>query len=200
MSIIVETLTSSTLEAALPALAQLRITVFRDWPYLYEGSLDYEKSYIAGFAASEDSVIVAARDGDQIVGAATAAPLRGHTDSFVPLFEEHGFNPDTIFYFGESVLLPAYRGRGIGHAFFDWRENHARKVSGPKAAYTRSAFCAVIRPQDHPLRPKDYRPLDPFWIKRGYHKVDGMVGSLTWKDIDEPDATAKPMQFWMKLL
>ncbi len=200
MSITVETLTGSVLEKALPALARLRITVFRDWPYLYEGSLDYEESYIAGFAASEDSVIVAARDGDEIVGAATAAPLRGHTDSFVPLFVAHGFNPDTIFYFGESVLLPAYRGRGIGHAFFDWRENHARKVSGQKAAYTRSAFCGVVRPQDHPLRPKDYRPLDAFWIKRGYHKVDGMVGSLTWKDIDEPEATPKPMQFWMKLL
>lgn len=200
MSIIVETLTGSTLEKALPSLAQLRIAVFRDWPYLYEGTFAHEQEYMASFAASEDAVIVAARDGDQIVGAATAVPLREHTDSFVPLFEAHGINPDTVFYFGESVLLPAYRGRGIGHAFFDWRENQARKASGSKAAYTRSAFCGVIRPPDHPLRPRDYRPLDAFWTKRGYRKVDGMIGSFTWKDIDEPAATPKPMQFWMKLL
>ncbi len=200
MSVVVETLTGSTLEQALPALAKLRITVFRAWPYLYEGALEYEAHYLSRFAAADDAVIVAARDGDEIVGAATAAPLRGHTDSFVPLFEAHGFNPDTIFYFGESVLLPGYRGRGIGHAFFDWRENHARKVSGQKATYTRSAFCGVIRPQDHPMRPEGYRPLDAFWTKRGYHKVDGMIGSLTWKDLDQTEETAKPMQFWMKLL
>lgn len=200
MSITVETLTGSTLEQALPALARLRITIFRDWPYLYDGSLDYEEHYLAGFAASEDAVIVAARDVDEIVGAATAAPLCGHTESFVPLFAAHGFNPDRVFYFGESVLLPEYRGRGVGHAFFDWRENHVRRASGPRAAYTRSAFCGVIRPDDHPMRPREYRPLDAFWIKRGYHKVDGMIGSLTWRDLGETEETAKPMQFWMKLL
>jgi hypothetical protein len=28
----------TTLEAAVPALARLRITVFGDWPYLYDGA------------------------------------------------------------------------------------------------------------------------------------------------------------------
>ena len=37
-------LTGNNLESALLPLAELRIRVFRDWPYLYEGSLDYEKN------------------------------------------------------------------------------------------------------------------------------------------------------------
>ena len=200
MSVVIETLTGDALERALPHLARLRIKVFREWPYLYEGSMDYEQRYLAEFAKSEGSVIVAARDGGEIIGAATAAPLRGHTESFVPLFEQHGYDPDRVFYFGESVLMREYRGKGIGHAFFDWREDHARKATGPKGPYEYTSFCAVIRPSDHPLKPAHYRPLDPFWTKRGYRKVEGMIGNLAWQDIDQPEETEKPMQFWIRPL
>ena len=47
----------------LPDLARLRITVFRDWPYLYDGTLDYEQEYLAKFAAAKGAVCVIARDG-----------------------------------------------------------------------------------------------------------------------------------------
>jgi GNAT superfamily N-acetyltransferase len=158
MTLAVEPLTGSALQSALPALAMLRITVFREWPYLYDGSLEYEQNYLAHFAAAKDAMIVAVRDGDEIVGGSTAAPLRGHTEEFVPLFEAHGFDPERIFYFGESVLLRNYRGRGLGHAFFDHREVHARACAGPKGPYSETTFCAVIRPDDHPLKPPGSPP------------------------------------------
>ena len=200
MSITVETLTGSSLDRALPAVARLRLTVFRDWPYLYDGTLSHEQDYIAAFAASDGAVIVAARDGEEIVGVATASPLRAHTEAFVPLFEAKGYDPDTVFYFGESVLLSQYRGHGIGHAFFDAREEAARASTGPKGPFAYTSFCGVIRPDNHPRRPKEYRPLDAFWMKRGYGKVDGLIGSFGWKDIDSDVQTVKPMQFWIKPL
>ncbi len=67
-----------------------------------------------------------------------------------------------------------------------------------KRGYKYSAFCGVIRPADHPLRPAVYSPLDPFWIKRGYRKADGMIASFRWKDIDQPEETDHPMQFWIR--
>jgi GNAT superfamily N-acetyltransferase len=200
VTIKVETLTGPELKRALPALAKLRITVFREWPYLYDGTLQYEQDYMSRFAAAQGAMIAAAWDGDQVIGTATAAPLRGHTEEFVPLFAAAGFDPDRIFYFGESVLLAAYRGRGLGHAFFDHREQHARVSTGAKGPYSHTAFCGVVRPDDHPLRPADYRRLDAFWTKRGYVKAEGMIGSYTWKDIGQPEETAKPMQFWTRPL
>lgn len=200
MTIAIEPLTGAALATALPALAQLRITVFRDWPYLYDGTLDYEQDYLAKFAKARDAVVVAARDGQDIVGVATASPLREHTDKFAPLFTKHGFDPNRIFYFGESVLLAAYRGRGIGHAFFDHRETQARKCSANGKPFTHAAFCGVVRPADHPARPANYVPLDAFWAKRGYVKQAGMLGAYTWQDIGEASETEKPMQFWMKPL
>ncbi len=131
-----------------------------------------------------------------MIGAATAAPLLGHQDEFAEPFRMRGLGVSKIFYLGESVLLRPYRGRGLGHAFFDEREAHARDMGD----YAMTTFCAVVRPDNHPLKPKDYVPLDAFWRKRGYEKVDGMIASFSWKDIDQPTETVKPMQFWAKAL
>lgn len=196
MTIRVVALTGDDIAPVLPALARIRIAVFRDWPYLYDGSLAYEERYLAKLAAAEGAIVVAACDGEEIVGCATAAPMAEVEAQSAEPFRRRGMDIARIFYCGESVLLPAWRGRGLGHAFFDHREAQARKAGG----FTHVAFCAVVRGDDHPLRPKDYVPLDAFWARRGYTKADGLVCRLAWKDIDQPVQTEKPMQFWMRAL
>lgn len=196
MTVTVETLSGAAFANSLDDLARLRITVFRDWPYLYVGSMPYEQKYLDKFAATDGAIIAAARDGDRIVGCATAAPLLGHQPEFAEPFLKAGYDPRSIVYFGESVLLATYRGRGIGHAFFDHREAAARRVPG----VTHTAFCGVIRPATHPARPNDYVSLDAFWSKRGYAKVPGLIASYDWIDVGMHEKTAKPMQFWMRAL
>ncbi|HET6321337.1 MAG TPA: GNAT family N-acetyltransferase [Hyphomicrobium sp.] len=196
MALEVKSLTGEEINAVLPALARLRIAVFRDWPYLYDGTLDYEEKYLATFAAAPGAVCIIAKDGDDIVGASTAAPMIEHADEFAEPFEKAGFDLNRIFYCGESVLLKSHRGHGLGHAFFDGREAHARKLGG----FTHSTFCRVVRPDDHPLKPADYVPLDGFWKKRGYAPVEGLIATYDWKDIDQPGETTHQMQFWMKPL
>lgn len=188
-------LTGAALDAALGDVARLRIAVFRDWPYLYDGDLDYERRYLAAFRASPQAVVVGAYDGNTLVGAATAAPLSDHADDFAQAFDGTGVNIADVFYCAESVLLDDYRGQGVGHRFFDAREEAARAFG-----YRKSAFCAVQRPDDHPLRPADYRPLDTFWRKRGYAPLDGAVARFTWQDVDADAPTAKPLQVWIKSL
>lgn len=192
----VKSLTGEAIRAILPDLARLRIIVFRDWPYLYDGSLDYEESYLTKFAAAPGAVVIAAYDGSEMVGASTGAPMIEHAEEFGEPFRKAGYDISKIFYCGESVLLKSHRGHGLGHAFFDGREGHARKLGG----FTHSTFCRVIRPDDHPLKPADYAPLDPFWRKRGYEPLEGIVATYDWKDIDQPVETTHQMQFWMKAL
>ncbi|MEZ5753098.1 MAG: GNAT family N-acetyltransferase, partial [Paracoccaceae bacterium] len=67
----VEALTGLALVAALDDVARLRITVFRDWPYLYNGDLDYEKTYLAPYRDNPRAVVAGAFDDDRLVGAAT---------------------------------------------------------------------------------------------------------------------------------
>lgn len=195
MTLRVEPLTGAALARGLPAVARLRIAVFRSFPYLYDGSLEYEAGYLSKLAAAPDSIIVAAIDGEEIIGCATAAPLAEVEGEFSEPLLATGYDIGRVLYCGESVLLPQYRGRGLGHAFFDRREAHGRALG-----LERSTFCAVVRPDDHPLKPAGYVPLDAFWKKRGYAKVDGMLGSFAWKDIDQAEETSKPMQYWMREL
>lgn len=195
MAVTVETLPTARIGEAIDALARLRIAVFREWPYLYEGDAGYERSYLADFAAAPDAVLVLARDGDTIVGAATASPMTAQSAEIQAPFLRAGKDTSAMFYFGESVLLPGYRGQGIGHAFFDHREAGARAAGASVAS-----FCAVQRPADHPLRPQGYRPLDTFWAKRGYARVEGLTTRFDWLDIGEVQETAHVMQFWARTL
>ncbi|QJD68293.1 GNAT family N-acetyltransferase [Xanthomonas campestris pv. badrii] len=178
-SLSVEAVSGNAVLPYLDAVAQLRIAVFRAWPYLYDGDADYERSYLAAYAASPQSVFVLARDGDAVIGASTGLPLLDDSDAFHTPFRAAGIDPACVFYFGESVLLPAYRGRGIGHAFFDHREAHARALGG--VALT--AFCSVDRAPDDPRKPADYRPNDAFWRKRGYAPQPHMQVRLAWAEL-----------------
>lgn len=192
----VTSVTGQDIYKILPDLARLRIVVFRDWPYLYDGTLEYEQTYLEKFAAAKGAVVITACDGDDMVGASTGAPMIEHADEFGEPFRRAGYDISKIFYCGESVLLKSHRGHGLGHAFFDGREAQAHRLGG----FTHSTFCRVIRPDDHPLKPADYAPLDPFWTKRGYAPVPGVIATYDWKDVDQPAETTHPMQFWMKAL
>ena len=192
-TVVIERVTGAAITPFLAPLAELRIRVFREYPYLYAGTLEYERRYLGTYATSQESLIVIARDGDQIVGAATAMPLHLHPDDVAPPIIAAGFTPSAVIYFGESVLDRAYRGRGIGHAFFDEREDHARTVG-----FRTATFCEVERPAGHPRRPLDYVPHDAFWGKRGYLKRPGVRTLFSWQDIDATEETEHPMVFWTK--
>ncbi|QWN00222.1 GNAT family N-acetyltransferase [Xanthomonas sp. MLO165] len=178
-SLIVETVRGTQVLPHLAAVAQLRIAVFRAWPYLYDGDADYERGYLAAYAASPDSVFVLARDGDAVIGASTGLPLLDDSEAFHAPFRAAGIDPASVFYFGESVLLPDYRGQGIGHAFLDQREAHARALG----RFALTAFCAVERAENDPRKPADHRPNDVFWRKRGYAPQADMRVQLAWAEL-----------------
>ena len=191
----IQTVSGAEVLPWLDAVASLRIEVFRDFPYLYDGELDYERRYLATYAQSASSLFVLALDGERVVGASTGIPLADADLEFQIPFIEQGIPVDSVFYFGESVLLRDYRGHGLGHHFFDAREKFAKALGK-----TITAFCAVERPEKHPLRPQDYTSLERFWQQRGYNKKTAMQTSYEWLDVGEPDPTDKPMIFWFKEL
>jgi GNAT superfamily N-acetyltransferase len=180
----------------LPDLARLRIQVFRDFPYLYDGSYEYEEKYLKTYTDCPDSVIVLVLDGDRVIGATTGLPMDAETPEFRKPFLEHGYDPGKIFYCGESVLLKEYRGRGIYPRFFEEREGHARALG----RFDLCCFCCVQRPENHPRRPADYQPLDRIWSKFGYVRHPEINTTYTWKDLDEAGESPKPMVFWLKSL
>ncbi len=179
----------------LEDVARLRIGVFSAWPYLYEGSFEYERQYLAAYARSGDSLFVLAFDDGEVVGASTGLPLADETTEFQKPFAEQGMSVESVFYFGESVLLSEYRGRGIGHAFFDNREAHARALG----RFQWTAFCSVDRDASDVRRPDVYRPNDAFWSKRGYLRRSGMTMYMPWEEAGCGEVV-HPLTFWLREL
>ncbi|MEO5714826.1 MAG: GNAT family N-acetyltransferase [Luteolibacter sp.] len=180
----------------LDALGGLRIRVFREYPYLYDGSLEYERDYLKIYQESAGSlVVIVTGPRGEAVAATTCLPMIEEAPEFQAPFIAQGFDLGEIMYFGESIALTEWRGRGLGKEFFLRREAHARRM-GLKF----TTFCAVDRAADHPLRPADYRPLDDFWKSRGYVKQPSLQTSFTWKEIGEERESPKTMTFWMKSL
>jgi hypothetical protein len=116
--VVVERVRGAAIEPYLDDLAALRIEVFREYPYLYEGTPEYEQRYLRAYSESPRSVVVLARERGHVVGASTAMPLAEHSEQVAPALAAAGYEPATVYYFGESVLRASYRGRGLGHAFF----------------------------------------------------------------------------------
>ncbi len=188
-------LKGAELEAHLDDVARLRIAVFRDWPYLYDGTLEYERAYLATYRDNPGALLVGAFDGGVLVGASTSTLMEDHAEGFRKPLEQIGIAVSDILYGAESVLLPAYRNQGHGHHFFDLREAHARALGRSHVA-----FCSVRRPDDHPMRAPHYRSNDAFWRGRGYAPLDGVLAHFSWRDLGETAETEKPLQFWMRKL
>jgi GNAT superfamily N-acetyltransferase len=194
--IAVETFSGPEVAPYLADVAALRIDVFRDWPYVYEGDHEYEANYLATYAASRESLFVLAFDRGKVVGASTGIPLEDETSAFKQPFFTRSIPYADVFYFGESVLLAEYRGQGLGHRFFDERERYARRLG----RFAMTAFCTVERADDDPRRPPTYRPNDLFWSRRGYQRQTDMFCRVDWRECGADAAIAHRLRFWLRPL
>ena len=135
------------------------------------------------------------RSAELAVQNVTSSPLARLAAASAPS-ERPDWSGFRLFYSGESVLLPEYRGRGLGRRFFQEREAHVRALG----RFETVCFCAVQRPAHHPRRPVDYQPLDALWTRQGFVKHPELCATFSWRDLDEAAESPKPMVFWLKSL
>ena len=182
------------LEPWIDTLGGLRIAIFREFPYLYEGDLKYEREYLRGYLNCPRSLVVFAQDAaGRTIGATTCMPMADESEGFRGPFERAGVPTDDVLYLGESIVLPEFRGGGLGGEFFARREAHARRLG-----LRTTAFCAVDRPADHPARPAAHRPLDDFWTRQGYRRRPELQAVFPWKEVGEEQESPKTLTFWTK--
>lgn len=179
----------------LPEIARLRITIFREFPYLYKGSEDIETKYLQAYAEAPDACVFVVRDGETIIGAVTGVPLSGEPAAFTASFAAGPYPLDTIYYLGEVLFLPGYRGQGLGSQLLKELADHVRSLG----RYRHLACATIERPEDHPLRPSDYHPIDGLLIRAGLIRHPELHVTLPWPDLDG-NVTENTMVFWIKEL
>jgi GNAT superfamily N-acetyltransferase len=188
-------LTGSAVGPCLEALASLRIDIFREYPYLYEGSREYELNYLRLYMEAPDAFVISVNDAGSMVGAATGISLCHENQDLIDPLAGTSYPVAETFYVGELLYYPAYRNRGLGMSLIAMIEEHVRSLGN-----FRYLTCAtVVRSDDHPLRPKEYVPIDRFLDRIGFRDLPGITTSFTWKEIDGI-SREHPMQFWVKEL
>jgi GNAT superfamily N-acetyltransferase len=178
----------------IPEVAKLRIEVFAEYPFLYQGSEEYEKRYLNKFLIMKEAIVVVAFHDNSIIGISTGYPLIYDLETLQQVLISAHRDPKDYFCFGESILKKSYRGLGIGNVFFDEREAHVQTLGN----YSYLCFYTILRPEDDPRRPPDYHSLVPFWEKRGFVKHPELIGEIPYQEIGEAEETPKQLIFWIK--
>jgi ribosomal protein S18 acetylase RimI-like enzyme len=112
----------------IDAIAKLRMTNFRDYPYSYEGDMALEKKYLSMYQNSKDSFFIIAKDGDKVIGAITGMPLHESADDCTEVYLEKNIPTIGIYYVGEIIVLNEYRDQGLGHKMWTEFENQVRAL------------------------------------------------------------------------
>jgi GNAT superfamily N-acetyltransferase len=175
----------------IEALGRFRIEVFSEYPYLYEGSLEYERKYLGRYARNPDSFLIMIDDKDGLVGVCTGVPLLEESLEFRKLFVEEELHE--VYYIGEVMVRADCRGRGIGTNLL---ATALSTIDSEK--YKTICLAAVDRGGNHPSRPARYTPPDSLWRKLGFAKYENLVVPFAWKDIGDKAETEKPMVVWIK--
>ncbi len=194
--ITIRAFTGTHVRPYLSCIARLSAEIFQEYPYLCQSHERWELEFLEKYAESDDAIVVIVFDGSVIVGASTGIPLIEESGAYLKPFQEKRMPIDRYFHFGESFLLKPYRNRGIGHHFFDLREEHVEK----SGKYDAICFCSVDHPEHDPLKPSNYRPLDDFWRKRGFTHHKELVCHLSWKNLHDNIETTKNLSYWIKEL
>lgn len=179
----------------IPELAKLRIQVFREYPYLYEGTDENEADYLQTYTRSPRAMVALAFEQGRLFGASTGLPMADEVAAFRQPFEDKGINTQDLFYGGETVLLADFRGRGFYRSFLEARENYAHGL-GLKTI----CFCAVRRERDDPRKPEGYQPLDEVWKHFGYQPRADLVAHFPWKEVGGAEEINHDLMFWLKTL
>lgn len=178
----------------LDAFGEMRTTVFREYPYLYESDSGNEKTYLGNYAKSDESLFIIAKKQGQLIGCLSSIPfLHVSHESWAKILQNY-LPIDTVFYLGDMLVLKEYRGQRVGTKMYDLFEDQVKK----QKKFSKIAFLEVVRPKNDPKRPKGYKSLDPFWEKRGYVKHPEFINHIPYREIGDSTETDHTFLFQTK--
>ena len=188
-----EVIGGEKIKDVIDELGIFRISIFKEYPYLYDGNLDYERKYLSRYSNTSDSFLLLARDSQGILGAATGIPLINDEPEFIEPFKDQ--NLDEIFYLGELMIRNDNRGQGLGSLLL---RNLLDLID--KKRFKAVCLYTVDRGDNHPLKPESYQSPDSLWRKFGFEKHPSHVVYFSWQDLGNVVETEKPMNEWIKNL
>ena len=184
-------------------IIEWRLQYFKEFPYLYNGTLVQEKEFSAQYIKEPSArVIVAKNEGDfcgyceedYFLGFATGISVSESTLAEVlePVLDQ----PRETYYIGEVIFSKAARGKGLLDACLSYLDE-IRKMG-----YTKVCFITVQRDENHPMRPAHYRDGEAAWLHFGFEKSEQTI-TVPWDTIQPNGSTVltdNVLNVWVKNL
>jgi GNAT superfamily N-acetyltransferase len=177
-------------------VASLRVSIFREYPYLSEGNLQSEKSYLEMYSHAQNGIFLLAVEGEKVVGVLTGISLVEAATLLQNVFLKRKIPVDPFFYLGDIMVVKEYRNKGVGRRLYERLEKHVRE----RTSYRQIFFSEIHRSESDPRRPKDYTSADQFWEKLGFVKHPELVTYFPWKEVGGSHETPHTMITWIKIL
>jgi hypothetical protein len=175
-------------------ITALCLTVYREYPYLYEGTVSEYEPYIQSYADSPNGIVCLLFEGDRLVGATTGIPIHEMRDRFQEPFKKIGEDLTSIFYLGEMVLLKGYRGKRYASQMYFEFEQSVKDAN----RYAKICFCTIKESEDHPLKPAGYVSLEDVCIRAGFIKHEELNFTGYWTVIGETEESPQHLYYWIK--
>lgn len=196
-----EQLSGSNIHKYLTEVATFRIKYFRDFPYFYDGNLDYEMNYLKGYTEDEKSILIIIRNSkNDIIAVSTGVPLITTSDILSKaetVFSQSGLNPKDFYYYGEVILDYSVRSKGLTRLIYNEQELHARKFG-----FSSITIATVIRDPTDPRNVDRVASSDLVWKKLGFTQTN-IEFNYNWPTLQIDGKTVdceNKMIFWAKYL
>lgn len=165
-------------------LAELRAAYFCEYPYLQTPDRKAALDEMRRLCLDPEVLIVAAHDGEILVGSIIVAPLNGAR--YMEWTERNGLNPSRWMHALYTLTQPHYRQQGVNAAMGDLvtAEFARRGVEGRIAM-------VIQRPEGDPKAPAGWRDPVGFFLRRGYEHTDIAPLPASSCDIGDDEPTGK---------
>ncbi len=192
----IKTFRGESIGPFLEDITDLCLTIYKEYPYCYEGTKEEYFPFIEYYAQSDHGIACLLFDSNRPVGVAIGMPMSEMREKYkAPFTDARSYeNFNEIFYLGEFLLLKDYRGRGWGKKIYLEFEYAVDETEN----FKKMCFCKIDESNQTNLKPENYKPLDKFWKKKGFNKCDDITVIVNWKNVGELDDSPHKLVYWLK--
>lgn len=179
-------------------ITDLCIEIYREYPYLYEGTEEEYLPFIEHYTSSNNGIACLLFDNTKPIGVAIGMSMNEMREKYKqPFINARPLeNCNELFYLGEFLLLKDYRGKGFGKQMYLELERLVKE----NLNLQKICFCKIDEDVHNPLIPADYKSLDEFWRKLGFEKCDDATVIVDWRDVSAEKDSPHKLVYWLKTL
>lgn len=194
----IEILSGNEVDPFACELGWVRMSHFREYPYLYDANIVEESKYLSDFLNSDDKLLVRITENGTLLSLLSGYDFASESEILDIAAREVGDLGKT-FYFAEFIVEKHARKRGLSRLMM---ESALPFISS--LGYQTASILTVQRNSSDPRMKKGYTSSDPVWSRLGFKKTstscDHEWATFLDADLSKSKPVLNTLNLWTKTL